>query len=424
MRDSNSFERLGETAYGYVTVVNAARVRQTGHVIGDFTIVLYDPAGDDITGDVTITVSEFSVSGVPTGAYCFAVPIPADGDEGAYVLVVTDPLNIERSTVFDCYTTLQGDTGDTSAQLELIIRDVDGGVPSAVDISELTVRIYNPSKVESSSSVSPTLTELEDGIFLLGFDIGSGGDEGDWFVDVIDPVRFPQGKQSVWTYFSSSYEIPDPPVLSGVNDDTGTSVTLTFVAESSADRMYTYYSLSDEEEWTLALQTRLGSGDVQITGLVAGNYDFFAVASQSGSATINQSAPSNVIRITVATAAPSAATDNVRGAVKAMNQKAVYWEPAGPDEFGKPTWEDPVEIDCRWTDKQEEFINPSGDRQMSQAKLIVDRDILVQGVLWLGLLINVVDTDDPKNNNNAWEILLYSKLPDKKGTRFLRQAYL
>jgi len=421
---SSSFERIGTTAYGYVTVFNAAKVRQTGHVIGDFTVVFYDPAGDDITGDVVITMSEFLVSGSPIGAYRFAVPIPADGDEGAYALVITDPLGRERTCIFNAYVTLQGDTGDTSAQLELIIRDVDGGAPSAVDISELTVRIYNPSMEEVSSEVSPTLTELEDGLFLLGFEIGSGGDEGDWFVDVIDSVRFPQGKQSVWTYFSSSYEIPDPPDLSGVNDDTGTSVTLTYVAESSSDRMYTYYSLSDEEDWTLALQTRLGSGIVQITGLVAGNYDFFAVASQSGSATINQSAPSNVIRITVATAAPSAATDNVRSAVKAMNQKAVYWAPAGPNEFGKPTWENPVEIDCRWTDKQEEFIDPNGEQQMSRAKLIVDRDILVQGVLWLGLLINVVDSDDPKNNDGAWEILLYSKLPDKKGTRFLRQAYL
>jgi len=61
---------------------------------------------------------------------------------------------------------------------------------------------------------------------------------------------------------------------------------------------------------------------------------------------------------------------------------------------------------------------------MSQAKLIVDRDLVTKGVLMLGTLDDVVDSDNPKNNSGAWEILLFRKTPNFKGTKFIRNAYL
>ena len=120
----------------------------------------------------------------------------------------------------------------------------------------------------------------------------------------------------------------------------------------------------------------------------------------------------------------SAATDNVGVAKRCMKQKAVYWAPVELDEFGKPGWDDPIEIDCRWEDVTEEIIAPDGERVLTRAKLIVDRDLEIKGVMWLGELDDVIDEDNPKDNDDAWEIIQVMKTPDFKGRKYLREAYL
>ena len=119
-----------------------------------------------------------------------------------------------------------------------------------------------------------------------------------------------------------------------------------------------------------------------------------------------------------------AATDNISVANRAMKQEAVYWPPDTLDEFGRPSWGTPEEISCRWEDVTEEFIDPNGDRQISKSKLIVDRDLLIKGLLKLGELDSTVDQDDPKDNEDVWEIRLFSKIPDFKGRKYLREVYL
>ena len=119
-----------------------------------------------------------------------------------------------------------------------------------------------------------------------------------------------------------------------------------------------------------------------------------------------------------------AATDNIRVAQRAMKQAAVYWAVRGLDDFGRPTYEYPIEIDCRWEDTVEEFVTPEGDQEVSKAKLIVDRDLVLKGVVFLGELDSTVDVDDPKANDGAWEIRSVLQTPDFKGRRFLREVYL
>lgn len=422
METSYSYETIGQTAYAYVTVVNADMVRQTGHVIGDFDIDYYDPDGNNIIGDVTITLDEFYDESNPTGTYRFSVPIPSDGDEGSYTLIVTDPLDRVRTCIFRVYNSIEGDLGDQTAQLEIKIRDTDGTPATGLTISDMTtVRVYDPDMDEISADVFPTLDELEPGQYLFEFEIQSSDNEGDYFIDIIDAVRFPQGQQGRWKYV-----LPIPalePTLTGENDGTGTSVTLTYEAQNPLDVLYTYFS-SSGGDWQLSGSTRIGSGTIQITGLGAGVYSFYGVASRTGSPTLEESPPSNIILITVQSDVSEAADDNVRVAVRAMKQKAVYWSPTTLDDFGRPTWNTPVEIDCRWTDEIEEFIDPNGERQFSRAKLIVDRDLEIKGVIWLGNLVDVSDLGNPRNNNNSWEILGTKKTPDFKGRKYLRQVYV
>lgn len=424
MRNSVSYEKLGEIAYGYVTVTNDAEVRQTGLTITDFTIELYDPSGAEISGTTSISVDEFYDDSNPTGAYRFSVTLPST-PAGNYTLIITDNLGRDYACLFQAYAIIQGGTDDDTAQLEINVRNVDGSVPSSVSLSEWTVRIYDTDMNEISALVSPSLDKLEAGQWRLEFSIPSGYDYGDYFVDIIDPVRFPRGRQGVWIYRDqSSATIPAPILNSVTNDGTGTSVTLDYTAADPDDVIYTYYNERGTDVWTLAGETRIGSGTIQITGLNIGLTDFYGIASQSGSPTVDQSSPSNMLRIYVTTPCPGAADDNVNTAKKTMKQTAVYWPQLSIDRFGKPTWDSPCEILCRWEDEKEEFIDANGERQISNSKLIVDRDLVVKGKLFLGTLSDLTYATDPDRNPNVWEILLFRKTPDFRGKKYLREVWL
>lgn len=112
-------------------------------------------------------------------------------------------------------------------------------------------------------------------------------------------------------------------------------------------------------------------------------------------------------------------------------QKAVYWPPGSEetggvdyDDYGQPQYAQAVEIDCRWDDMVEEIIMADGEKGISRAQVIVDQDISVRGVLWLGELADVDDLVNPKNNDGAFEIKQKAKNPDIDGIDFLVTAYL
>jgi hypothetical protein len=116
---------------------------------------------------------------------------------------------------------------------------------------------------------------------------------------------------------------------------------------------------------------------------------------------------------------------------KMLKQKCVYWPPGSEetggrdfDDYGRPVYATAIEIRCRWEDVVEEFIKPDGTQDTSRSKVYVDRDVRVGGVLWLGNLAGVSDLVNPKQNDGAWEIKRFDKLPTLKAAQFLRTAFL
>lgn len=112
-------------------------------------------------------------------------------------------------------------------------------------------------------------------------------------------------------------------------------------------------------------------------------------------------------------------------------QTAVYWAPGSEetggkdyDDYGRPLYADPVEISCRWEDVNEEFVTPDGTRDSSRCIVYTDRVVALRGVLMLGTLNDVADLDDPKKNDDAWEIRRFDKLPNLRNTETLLKAYL
>lgn len=107
-----------------------------------------------------------------------------------------------------------------------------------------------------------------------------------------------------------------------------------------------------------------------------------------------------------------------------LRQTAVYWAPDLPTEFGDPTYGTPCEISCRWEDRCEEFRDTEREIRMSNAVVYVGQDVEEGGMLLLGTLSMDVDQSDPKNNEGAFEVQRFDRLPNLKNTETLRTAYL
>ena len=118
----------------------------------------------------------------------------------------------------------------------------------------------------------------------------------------------------------------------------------------------------------------------------------------------------------------------------ALNQRAVYWHPLGEDNEGQQELDDPIEIVCRWEQVSETFLEKkSGNPQVSRSKVMVDRDLKELGVLWLppdaetlgeGGALAALTSDVAFQNDGAYEIRRFDKLPTFDGDEFVRTAYL
>lgn len=117
-------------------------------------------------------------------------------------------------------------------------------------------------------------------------------------------------------------------------------------------------------------------------------------------------------------------SNNMRVAEKFMKQFAVYWEHHGNDDSGQPLFDPPIEIKCRWDDVHEVFLDLNGNDQVTNAKVMVDRDVVVQGQLWLGRLQDLTSQSVPIENQGAYAIRRFEKTVDKKGKKFVRMALL
>jgi hypothetical protein len=109
-----------------------------------------------------------------------------------------------------------------------------------------------------------------------------------------------------------------------------------------------------------------------------------------------------------------------------LSQKAVYWGNPTPDGYGGFSYDDPVEIDCRWVNTNEVVVDAKGDEIVCHATVQVKQDLDEQGLLYLGELddLDSAEEDNPRTVLGAYSIKRFDKIPTIKGTRFYRRAYL
>lgn len=114
---------------------------------------------------------------------------------------------------------------------------------------------------------------------------------------------------------------------------------------------------------------------------------------------------------------------------KMRKQKAVYWKrrvdengDPSPDSFGNFTYENPVEIRCRWEDKEGQFRDQNNEIQHFNSTVYVDRTMDVGDRLKLGemesdVAINPTDTDSK-------EIVGFEDIPTLNAKKHLYIAHL
>lgn len=108
---------------------------------------------------------------------------------------------------------------------------------------------------------------------------------------------------------------------------------------------------------------------------------------------------------------------------KMRKQKAVWWKRLSADRFGNFTWADPIEIDCRWDDTTEEFLNPQGVIETSRAVVYVDRLMSVGDRLKRGEMDSETP-DNPLSIQDAFAIRRFDQNPNFRATENLLTAFL
>lgn len=109
-----------------------------------------------------------------------------------------------------------------------------------------------------------------------------------------------------------------------------------------------------------------------------------------------------------------------------LKQTAVYWGNPANDGAGGRSFDDPVEISVRWEEKQELFIDASGQEVRSNAVVFVGQDLDLGGYLALTDLDSLSSSEegDPLTVDAAYEVRGWSKIPNLKGNKFVRKAWL
>jgi hypothetical protein len=118
-------------------------------------------------------------------------------------------------------------------------------------------------------------------------------------------------------------------------------------------------------------------------------------------------------------------------------QNAIYWPPGTEDDFGRVTTSELIELTLadgvnsrvRWEDKIEEFVDAEGTTQQSNAVVYVPAlpgggEVRTGGHLWLGDRADLTDEANPLNNEGAYPVRRFDKLPNLKATEYLRTVYL
>lgn len=95
-----------------------------------------------------------------------------------------------------------------------------------------------------------------------------------------------------------------------------------------------------------------------------------------------------------------------------LDQVAVLWEYESQTRKGETKVSSPVEVDVRWITGSRQVTNSQGRPISVDAQAVVDRDMTVGSILWLGSLADY--HRDPADEQRLMEVASFRNVPDLK----------
>jgi len=90
-----------------------------------------------------------------------------------------------------------------------------------------------------------------------------------------------------------------------------------------------------------------------------------------------------------------------------LHQRAVLWRFDGYDNHGQLIVSSSEEICVRWVENNREVVSKDGTTIVSTVQAIVDEDIPLGSILWLGELVDL-----PDSSTDLMEVISKATVPD------------
>ncbi len=110
----------------------------------------------------------------------------------------------------------------------------------------------------------------------------------------------------------------------------------------------------------------------------------------------------------------------------ARNQTAVYWAPTGRNYAGLTTFGTPVEIACRWEERNEIYISSNAQEERSSAVVYPESQVVNEGLLFLGTLNDLSSGQeaDPRSITGIQEIKAVQNSINVKATETVYKVWV
>jgi len=99
-------------------------------------------------------------------------------------------------------------------------------------------------------------------------------------------------------------------------------------------------------------------------------------------------------------------------------QNLTYWTRGANDAYGNPSWNNPIQVKCRWEDRNDKAVDFQGNEVITRSVVYVGVDMGIGTYLFEGLSTDLTPPTD------ALELKGFSKIPSISGKVFERKAIL
>lgn len=108
---------------------------------------------------------------------------------------------------------------------------------------------------------------------------------------------------------------------------------------------------------------------------------------------------------------------------RCQKETLVYWAQIGTKVTGEPIWGPPEQLTCRWDHCAREIIQPNNTKIFSKIELITEKLLEIGGLVRRGTLVDTAYWEDPKANEDVYEILQVDETPTLNYSERLYEAY-